>query len=201
MVRGERLEALYAVALAAGLRQGEALGLHWSDVDLETGTLTVRQTLQRVAGKLELGEAKTDRSPRTLHLPGFAVEALRCHKIRQLEERLQAGPMWQDRGLVFTTHTGGPIAKENFRRTWARLLKRAALPAIRFHDLRHSCASLLRAQGADARLIMEILGHSQISTTLDVYTHLFQPAGKDAAGRLDAALSPKPQADSAAIDS
>jgi integrase len=200
-VRGDRLEALYTVALAIGLRQGEALGLHWRDVDLDDGTLTVRTTLQRIGGRLQLVEPKTDRSRRTVHLLAFAMGALRTHKVRQLEERLQDGAYWQDSGLVFTTQAGRPIAKENLRRPWARPLKDAGLPRIRFHDLPHSCASLLRAQGADARLIMEILGHSQISTTLDAYTHLFASAGQEAAARMDAALAPKPQAPSDAANS
>lgn len=186
--RGDRLEALYTTALSLGLRQGECLGLHWQDVDFDAGRLEVRTTLQRIGGKLQLVEPKTERSRRRLSLPAFAVAALREHRVRQLQERLQAGSLWVDSGLVFTTHFGGPIAKENLRRPWARLLRDAKLPPIRFHDLRHSAASLLHAQGADARLIMGVLGHSQISTTMNVYAHIFEEAKQEAAVRMDAAL-------------
>jgi integrase len=169
VVHNDRLEALYTVALAVGLRQGEALGLRWSDVYLEIGTLTIRTTLQRIGGRLQLVEPKTSRSARTVYLPAFAVTALKEHRRRQLEERLQAGPLWEEHGLVFTTLAGRPLAKENLRRDWARIVRRAGLPmGFRFHGLRHSCASLLHSQGADARTIMETLGHTQISTTMDV---------------------------------
>jgi integrase len=190
--RSDRLEALFTIALAVGLRQGECLGLAWSDLNLETATLTIRQTVQRIGGKLQFVEPKTAKSRRVLALPAFVVAALREHRTRQLEERLQAGPGWQDYNLVFCTEIGTPLAKENIRRRhWLQLLKRADLPAdrIHFHTLRHSCASLLHAQGADLRLISELLGHSTISTTSDVYLHLFAEAKRGAADRMDTAFA------------
>jgi integrase len=192
-VRGNRLEALYTVALAVGLRQGEALGLRWSDVDLEAGTLTVRTTLQRISGTLQLVEPKTSRSGRTIFLPAFAAAALKEHRRRQIAERLQAGPLWEEHGLVFATLAGRPLAKGSLTRDWTRIRKRAELPlTFRFHGLRHSCASLMHAQGADARTIMETLGHTQIATTMNIYTHVFQSVTQDLAARMDSALA-RPQ--------
>lgn len=188
--RGDRLEALYVVALALGLRLGEVLGLRWEDVDLERGVLNVRQQLQRVAGRLQLVPLKTARSRRTLPLPVFVLEALRRHKVRQLEERLACGAAWQETGLVFTSAVGTPLEPRNVVRYYHRLLERAGLPHKRFHDLRHSAASLLRAQGVPLADIRDILGHSQISVTMDLYAHIMEEAKREAAARLDALLGP-----------
>ncbi len=190
--RGDRLEALYTVALALGLRQGEALGLRWQDIDLHQGTLTVRYQLQRHAGAFSLVEPKTARSRRTLTLPAVALEALRQHRARQAEARLRAGPLWQPPAwapdLVFTTGVGTPLDARNVVRHYHRLLQRAGLPRLRFHDLRHTAASLLLAQGVSLRVVMETLGHSQISLTANLYTHVVPALQREAAARMDAAL-------------
>lgn len=187
-VRGHRLEALYSVALAVGLRQGEALALEWKDVDLERSTLTVRATLQRVDGKLVRLEPKTARSRRTVHLPGVAVEALRQHRERQAEERQLAGTRWVERGLVFPSTIGTPQDARNVVRHFHQTLDLLGFPRQRYHDLRHTCASLLLAQGVHARTVMEVLGHSQISLTMDTYSHLMPSVMRDAATRMDAVL-------------
>lgn len=192
-VAGDRLEALYTVALALGLRQGEALGLRWQDVDLETRTLTVRYQLQRVDGKPMLVEPKTPKSRRTLALPGIAVDALRRHRVQQLEERLWAGSRWQEGGLVFTSTIGTPVDEHNLRKQFRALVMKAGLPHMRFHDLRHSAASLLAAQGATARDVMETLGHTQIATTMNLYTHVFTERKTELADLMDAALSSIPR--------
>jgi integrase len=184
-IKGDRLEALYTVALAMGLRQGEALGLRWQDVDLETGRLSVRMALQRVEGTFQLVELKTDRSRRTLTLPGVALHALRAHRTRQLEERLIAGEQWQEYGLVFATMQGKPLSARNVFRTYQRALANADLPHKRFYDLRHTCATLLLAQGVDMRTIMDILGHSQISLTMNTYAHVTLALQQDAAQRMN----------------
>ena len=141
------------------------LGLRWQDIDLDGRTLTVNQTVERIGrghdSKLMLVEPKTSRSRRTLSVPGTATKALRTHKVRQLENRLAAGPDWQDLGLVFTTGRGTPIEPRNPYRDFVRLLERAGLPTMRFHDLRHSAASLMLAQGIPLRSIQEILGTAQ----------------------------------------
>lgn len=192
-VQGDRLEALYTVALALGLRQGEALGLRWQDVNLDGGTLTVRYQLQRVDGKPTLVEPKTVKSCRTLSLPTIVVDALRRHRIRQLEERLWAGSRWQDGGLVFTSTIGTPVDEHNLRKQFRALVMKAGLPHMRFHDLRHSAASLLAAQGATARDVMETLGHTQITTTMNLYTHVFTERKTELAAMMDAALTNIPR--------
>ena len=123
---------------------------------------------------------KTVNSRRTLPLPPMLVSALRAHRARQLEERLCAGTRWQDHDLVFSTSIGTPINPPNLVRTFHRLLERAGLPPMRFHDLRHSCATLLAAQGVPARVAMDILGHSDIRVTQNIYTHVFDDAKRQA---------------------
>lgn len=183
----DRLYALYSVAVAIGLRKGEALGLHWSDVDLDAGTLHVRVALQRVGGRLEFAEPKTARSRRTISLPETSVEVLRDHRARQDAERL-AAVIWADCDLVFTTPIGTPIDPRNVNRQLDALIERAGIRRLRFHDLRHTCATLLLAQGVDLRVIMQILGHSTVSTTADIYIHVLPTLQQDAASRMDALL-------------
>lgn len=185
--RGDRLEALYAVAVSVGLRQGEILGLRWEDVDLDAGVLRVRVALQRLDGKPQLVEPKTRQSRRTLPLPAVVVRQLHAHRTRQREERLLAGERWQGAGwgLVFTNTLGGPLEPRNLTTRYKALLARAGLPNIRFHDLRHSCASLLLAQGVPMRLIMDILGHSQIGLTMNTYAHIFPELQRQAADAMD----------------
>ena len=185
--KGDRLEALYSVAV--GLRQGEALGLGWSDVDLDRGLLFVRGSLQRLDGKLRIVEPKSRHSTIAINLPEVCRVALREHRVRQLEERLVAGSRWIDSGLVFTTSIGSPLEGTNVTRYFQTILERAGLPRIRFHDLRHTCASLLLAQGVQPRMVMETLGHSQISLTMNTYSHVMPAMRKDAADRMDAILS------------
>lgn len=185
--RGDRLEALYSVALSLGLRMGEILGLRWEDVDLDARTLTVRKQLQRLDGKPQLVDLKTRQSRRTLALPAGLAGALREHRKRQLEARLLAGERWrgEDWGLVFTSTIGTPLDPRNLTDRYKALLARAGLPALRFHDLRHSCASLLIAQGIPAKIVMETLGHSQISLTLNTYAHVFPEVQRQAAEAMD----------------
>jgi integrase len=176
------------VALAVGLRQGEALGLRWEDVDLDAGTLTVRHALQRTNDGLQLVEPKTVRSRRTIALPDMALAALRAHRVRQIEERLTA-PYWEDHGFVFASTVGTGIEPRNLTREFHRLREKAGLEWLRFHDLRHGCASLLMAQGVNPRVVMEILGHSQISLTLGTYSHVAPELAREAADKIDAVLS------------
>lgn len=199
-VAGDRLEALYTVALALGLRQGEALALRWSDIDLESGRMSVRGTLSRTPRQLrgddagrgtryQISEPKTARSRRTLTMPRLVVTALREHRRRQLEERLWAGSRWHDEwDLVFSTTIGTPLDARNVSTAFARALDTAGLRRIRFHDLRHSAATLMLAQGVPARVIMETLGHSQIGMTLNLYAHVLPSLQQEAADRLDAVL-------------
>lgn len=188
-VKGHRLEALFTVALAVGLRQGEALGLRWEDVDVEAAHLRVHQALQRINGTLQLVEPKSARSRRTIPLPGVAVSALRGHRALQHRERLAAGDTWTDSGLVFTTESGSPLDGPTVTRVLQRLLQAAGLPRHRFHDLRHDCATLLLAQGVPMRVVMETLGHSQISLTANTYSHVAPLLQRDAADRMNDLLN------------
>jgi integrase len=194
VVKGDRLEALYAVALALGLRQGEALGLRWQDVDLDAGTLSVRVALQHVRGdRPRLVEPKTRRSRRTLPLPAAIVPHLRVHRARQLEARLLAGSRWRGEawGLVFANTLGGPLDARDLVRYFKGHLRRAGLPDIRFHDLRHSCASLLVAQRVHPRLVMEILGHSTITLTMNTYAHIMSEEQRQAVSLMDSLFAPR----------
>ncbi|MGO9602508.1 MAG: tyrosine-type recombinase/integrase [Candidatus Binataceae bacterium] len=188
VVKGERLEALYLLAVTLGVRRGEVLGLKWQDVDFEAATIDVRASLQRVNGNLELSEPKTKRSRRQLPLLDFVARTLRTHKAHQSEERLAAGSNWQDMGFVFATRVGTPVDPANLLHDFKRMLRKGELPDIRFHDLRHSAASRLVALNVHPRVVMELLGHSQISLTMDTYSHVVPDLLREAVGKLGAAL-------------
>lgn len=189
--RGNRLWAAYELAVRTGLRRGELLGLRWKDVDLHDATLTVRQALQRVSGELLTVAPKTQRSARRIALPPECVTALRAQRAQQLADKRSAGENWKEtsHGLIFTTKHGTPIEPRNLNRSFEVLSKRAQIRKVRFHDLRHTCASLLHEQGADARMIMEVLGHSSIRVTMDIYTFVRLDAQRSAFGRVGDALN------------
>jgi integrase len=186
-VRGERLEAYVAVAIAMGLRASEALGLRWEDIDLQAGTLTVRYQLARRGGEFLLEEPKSATSSRTVALPRFAATALQEHRARQLQERLVAGPAWQNAlDLVFANEIGAPLHRRNVLRWFQNLLAREGLPVKGIKELRHTAASLLHAQGSSPREIMEVLGHSDVRITMNTYTHIFDEGRRRAADQMDA---------------
>ncbi len=188
-IKGNRLEALFSVALAMGLRQGEALGLCWEDVDFEARTLRVEPGLQRLDKKLQLTDLKSDSRRRTLPLPETIVTALRAHRIRQLEEKMLAGDHWQEFGRVFTTTIGTPLDARNVLRKFHKALEDAGLRPQRFHDLRHAAASLLLAQGVPPKTVQEILSHSDIRLTMNTYAHVMPAMKRDAADLMDAILA------------
>jgi len=185
--RGDPLEAFYIIAVTCGLRLGELQALRWQSVDLDRRRLQVTATLQGVEdGEPVLADCKTARSRRIVHLPAMAVEALRTHRTRQLEQRLQAGAIWQDFALVFTTARGRPLDGNNVRtRSFARLLQRAGLAPMRFHGLRHTAATLLMAEGVNVKVASEMLGHADISTTLRIYSHVLPDMQAGAADAMD----------------
>jgi integrase len=186
---GDPLEALYVLALTTGMRQGEILALHWKDVDLERRTINVRLALHRLNGGFLFTEPKTSRSRRQIVLTEAAKSALRRHRIAQKEERLRTGNQWSDQDLVFTTAAGGPIdASHLLRGRFHPLLARAGLPKVRFHDLRHTAATLLLGQGVHAKIVSEMLGHSNIAITMDLYSHVTPTMQKEAARALDVLL-------------
>ncbi|MFB7861695.1 tyrosine-type recombinase/integrase [Streptomyces sp. NPDC056069] len=171
--RPDRLHALYELALRTGLRKGELLGLLWEDLDLTTGTASIRRSLQRTrTGGLTHLPTKTRASERRIALPTECLHSLKEHKQQQDKERGTAGSAWQDSGLVFTTPTGRPLDPANLTRRFRSFLDRAGLRRIRFHDLRHSTATLLLEQGVDLVVIKELLGHAHIGVTAGVYAHV-----------------------------
>lgn len=185
--RGNRLEALYVLAVTTGLRQGEMLGLQWDDVDLRARTLSVRHTLEEDnrSGDLRLVEPKTASARRRVDLLMLAVEALRRHRRAMLADGHVGG-------LVFRDTDGKPIRKSNLtRRSFKPLLTKAKLPDIRFHDLRHTAATLLLAEGVHPKVVQERLGHAQIHVTLDTYSHVLPSMQRDATARLDRLLRDK----------
>src|SRR4051794_4847452 len=181
--------ARWSAALALGMRQGEALGLLWDAVDLDAGTLTVRRALQRQTGKgLVLVEPKSKAGRRTIKLPDQLRDALRAHRVRQTEQRLAAANVWEDSGFVFCQPNGRPIDARRDWLNWKALLKAAGVRDARLHDARHTAATLLLQQGVPARVVMEVLGHSQISLTLGTYSHVVPELAEEAAQRMEDAL-------------
>lgn len=185
--KGERFHALYVLAVTTGMRQSELLGLRWADVDLDSSVVHVQQQLVYVPGEgFSFSEPKTAKGRRAIALPTVAVEALRQHRKMQIEERLIVGPAWEDHGLVFANELGKPVERGNLvRRSFFPLLNKAGLPRIRFHDLRHTAATLLLSQGAHPKVVQERLGHATIALTLDVYSHVLPNLQREAAEKLD----------------
>ncbi len=168
------------------------MGLTWDDVDFEQRTIQIRRTLQRYDGAYHLDEPKTDRSRRTVHMPSFVVNHLRTHRTRQYEERLIAGSKWQgeDRGLVFATTSGTPLNHAVVTRQFQTVLKKAGLRHQRFHDLRHCAASVMLSAGTPMRVVQEVLGHSDMSTTANLYSHVAPSLTRDALDRVGELLTP-----------
>jgi integrase len=186
--QGDRLEALYHVALASGARQGELLALRWTDVDLESGKIRIQRSLTRTANGLEMGETKTESSRRTVPI-GAAAKALKAHRIRQTEERFQARERWNDNGLVFADEVGKPLdGVKVTRSSFYSALRRASLPTVRFHDLRHTAATLMLENGVHPRVVAERLGHSTPSLVMNIYGHVTERMQDKATAAMDAAL-------------
>jgi integrase len=182
--RGDRLYALYAVALAVGLRRGEALGLRRSDVNLDRAILHVRQAVHRVDGALTIGPVKTADSERSLALPAPLVQALRDHLDAQAAERERVGKAWKDHDLLFPTTIGTPMDPRNLNRHFAALCDAAGVRRVRFHDLRHSCATLLYEQGVKIENIQDVLGHSSPTITKTLYVDPTDKVLRDAVDKL-----------------
>jgi integrase len=188
--RGDKLEAPYILAVHTGMRQGELLGLKWEDVDLNEGVIHIRRTVGRSGGRISLGEPKTKGSRRPVHLTGAAVEALKAYLERQLEDIERLGDLYRDHGLVFTSEVGTLINPSNLRRrSFAPLLQRAGLPRIRFHDLRHTCATPLLSRNVHPKYVQELLGHATVAITLDTYSHVIRGMGDHTARAMEDVFS------------
>jgi integrase len=178
------LGPLVAVAVTTGARQGEQLAVRWSDIDWEAQTLSIRRALQRG----QFVPCKTERSHRTINLPPMTLNALRRQRAAQAEARLAAGPDWQDGDLVFSNWRGGPLDGVRITKQFQMALAREGLPRVRWHDLRHSCATFLLSRGVSIRVIADNLGHSSTGITLALYAHALPAMRQAAASEMDALL-------------
>ncbi|WP_347233387.1 site-specific integrase [Streptomyces sp. GZWMJZ-114] len=167
-----------------GFRRGEVLGLTWRNVDLEGGEITVQLQLQRIRRQLVHDETKTEASSATLPLPQICVNALRLRRQEQERAQLAAGELWADSDFVFTTRYGTPVEPRNFNRSFANRTEKAGVRSIRLHDTRHTCGSLLAALDVHPRVAMQILRHSKIAVTMEVYTHVPSEATRKALRKL-----------------
>jgi integrase len=188
---GHRHEALFTLALTMGLRRGEILALRWCDLELEkTHLLHVRHSLERVKGEgLRLSEPKSKKAMRELRIPHICLASLMAHESAQEKKRLWAGSKWQEGDFVFTTGLGTPIHPDDLSRELPIALAAAKLPKVRFHDLRHSCASLLLSLGVHPKLVQETLGHSSYQLTMDTYSHMIPALRNEVADRMDEVFS------------
>jgi integrase len=184
-LRGNRLEAHYVLAITAGLRQGELLGLKREDLDLERGTLQVRRTLTGSKnGSPNFGKLKTAKGKRSVKLTEKALDALKRHREVQHEEMQRLAGPWQEHGLIFTTQIGTPINRHNFvTRSFKPFLDGAGLPDTRFHNLRHTCTTLMLCGKIHPKVVQELLGHTSVTVTLDTYSHVLPTMQGEAAGR------------------
>jgi len=186
---GERLEALYVLALSTGMRAGELLALRWRDVNLDSASVHVRATLQQTSAGYNFAEPKTARSRRQIALSSTAVDVLRRHLEQQVAERKRMGSAWEDLGLVFPNTVGRPLDNVNLLRYWFHpLLEHAGLPRMRFHDLRHTAATLLLGRGVNPKIVSEMLGHASVAITLDIYSHVMPHMQQQAAQAMDDTL-------------
>ena len=198
-LQGDRLYAAFLTVFMVGLRRGELLGLRWQDIDLNVGIVQVRQILVRIYNRdatgerrktrLHFQEPKTEKSRRSVAIPDLCLAALRRHKAQQAEEKLLLGPGYLDHGLVFAQADGRPIDTRLMNLYFTQALKRAGVPAVRLHDARHTFATWMLEQGTQPKIVSEMLGHSKISTTLDVYSHVSLELQQQATAKLNAALT------------
>ncbi len=171
-VHGDRLEVLLAMAIVTGMRRGELLALHWSDIDFEHHRLLVLHSVDYIAGYgYVVGQPKTAAGKRWVSFPSFLFDMLKLHQAQQLEFKKTA-KKWEDQGLVFPNLSGGYLHPNHVGEKFRKLLQEAGLPPIHFHDLRHSAATILLSMGVNVKVIQELLGHTDISITLGVYGHL-----------------------------
>lgn len=179
--RQHNLEGLITLAVVTGMRKGELLGLKWQDIDFDTKSLYIRRTTSRIGkyGIIE-SEPKTLKSQRKIVLPSFIIDTLKKHRDRQVEIQAKLGAGWRNKGLVFCNGVGGFLDSSQLHEAYKSLLKDAGLPPIRFHDLRHSAATILFSMGVHPKVVQELLGHSNITMTLDTYSHVLPSMLQDA---------------------
>ena len=198
VAKEDRLYAAFLMDIGTGMRRGELLALRWQDIDLKKGVAHIRRSLGRVKAEggqtktaLVFDEPKTSKSKRDVPLPGEVIRELKEHRKRQLQEKLLFGQAYQDNDLVFATEDGKPIDPDNFGKRYARLLDKAGIPHVALHNLRHTCATLLLEAGEHPKVVQELLGHTKVSTTLDLYSHVRPELLEQAAEKLNAFLKQK----------
>jgi integrase len=185
----DSLEALWVLALTTGMRRGEVLALKWQDINFEQSMLQVRRIFTRAPGRRYIeSEPKTEKSKRGIKLAAVSIETLKQHRIRQLEAKLQAGPAWADNDLVFCTALGTPLNPNYVLERFKKLLRKAGLPDMRFHDMRHSVATILLSMGTNPKVVQELLGHNRIQETMDTYSHVLPAIHGEAIKRLEDVL-------------
>src|SRR5574340_170285 len=186
VVEGSRHETLFWMAVTTGLRQGELLGLKWSDLDWVSRRLSVQRQLQRFRQRgLVFTPPKSDAGRRSVLLSLGTIKRLRSHHVIQSYEKLFAGERWQESNLLFPSPLGTPMEPRNLFRVYKSLLRQAGLPSIRFHDLRHTAATLMLQQGIHPKVVQERLGHSDIALTLNTYSHVLPSIQEEAVQKLD----------------
>jgi len=185
-VENTRFAALYHIAVTTGLRQGELLGLKWADLDWENRQLQIRRQLQRIHKEgLQFLEPKTSGSNRVVALGKLTIEKLKKHREIQSKQKTEAGKKWQENDLLFPSTIGTPLDPRNIAKHFENLLKEIKIPRVRFHDLRHTAATLMLQRGIHPKVVQERLGHSSISLTLDTYSHVIPSMQGDAADEID----------------
>lgn len=186
VARSSRIETLLLMAITTGMRQGELLALRWSDIDFDQGIVFVRRTVARITGRGHVeSEPKTTSSRRRIVLPAVTLQALKDHQQRQEQIRSKLGDKWHEQGLVFAGRYGRYLHTASLAKTLNRLLAQAGLPHMRFHDLRHSAATILLAAGVHPKMVQELLGHSTIAMTMDIYSHVLPPMQQEVANKMD----------------
>ncbi len=191
LVREDRLYAAWLVLATTGLRRGELLGLRWEDVHFEECRLSIQRTWIVVDGRAQASEPKTAKGKRTVPLPAETMAALHTHRRRQLEERMALGPGYQDGDFVFCRENGVPFHPDGFSDAFERHSKAAGLPSIRVHDVRHTWATLALRARIPAKVVSEVLGHSNIGITLDTYSHAIPAMQEEAAQKVAALIFPE----------
>lgn len=189
--KGHKVFALYFFLLATGVRQGEMLGLRWEDLDFAKQTVKISRQVRKIpGGGFEFIVPKTRNGFRTIKLGNETVEALKLHYSLQVDEKNNAKRLWREHGLVFPSEVGTPLNSNNVVRAFRSLLIEAGLPQIRFHDLRHTAASLMLNNGVDVLVVSRRLGHAKASITLDVYGHLLSDTQERAAEMIEGLITP-----------
>lgn len=184
--RGNRLDCIITLALTSAMRLGEILALRWEDVDLEGRMLQVRHTVDYIKGQGWVeSEPKTESGRRSIRLTHIAVDALREHRISQLEIKQKAGAAWEEQGLVFPNRNGGYFRRPRLYAIFKKLLQEAGLPDMHFHDLRHNAATILLTMGVSMKAVQEILGHGSIVTTMNIYGHVLPTTHQEAMDDMD----------------